>query len=128
MLTTFLISIMQTTFVKRRGQMVQQETLICEGEFSIAEALMAQGKAKPYSIPFTYKSRVKANLTVDSFSIRQPCTFLDLYGKNSLNIVPIIAIDFSMANLNFDDMGQWTGTFHSLKGDNNDYTSCLASV
>ena len=42
--------------------------------------------------------------------------------------MPIVVVDFSMANLIFDEKGQWTGTLHSLKDDNNDYTDCLHSV
>jgi hypothetical protein len=43
-----------------------------------------------------------------------------------LNIVPIIAVDFSLANLTFD-VGQYC--IHTLKeGAPNDYMDCLKSV
>jgi hypothetical protein len=51
---------------------------------------------------------------------------MDLYIKNSINIVPVIAIDFSLANLTFDDKMYCA---HTLKqGVPNDYIECLKSV
>lgn len=51
---------------------------------------------------------------------------MDLYINNSLNIIPIIAIDFSLANLTFDE-SQYC--IHTLKeGAPNDYIDCLSSV
>lgn len=49
------------------------------------------------------KDRVKGKLYIQNFTIRSHYSFMDLYIKNSINIVPVIAIDFSMANLTFDD-------------------------
>lgn len=51
---------------------------------------------------------------------------MDLYIKNRLNIVPIIAVDFSLANLTFDESQYCV---HTLKeGKPNDYMDCLKSV
>ena len=50
------------------------------------------------------KNKPKARLLVKEFAIKSTCTFMDLYTKNSLNIVPVLAVDFSLANLTFDDM------------------------
>ena len=51
---------------------------------------------------------------------------MDLYIKNSINIVPIIGVDFSLANLSLDGSG---GCIHTLKqGAPNDYIDCLKSV
>ena len=36
-------------------------------------------------------------------SLRNFYTFLDLHVKNGLNLVPIVAVDFSLANLTFDE-------------------------
>jgi hypothetical protein len=38
-----------------------------------------------------------------NFQVKSHYTFMDLYINNSLNIIPIIAIDFSLANLTFDE-------------------------
>lgn len=47
------------------------------------------------------------NCTVKNFY-----TFLDLHIRNNLNIVPIIAVDYSLANLTFNEGGY---CLHSLK-------------
>ena len=49
------------------------------------------------------KKRVKAKLYIQSFTIKSHYSFIDLYMKKSINIVPIIGIDFSLANLTFDE-------------------------
>jgi hypothetical protein len=36
-------------------------------------------------------------------SLRNFHTFIDLHVKNGLNIVPIIGVDFSLANLTFNE-------------------------
>ena len=73
-------------------------------------------------------NKVKAKLFIENFSIRQHYSFMDLYIKNSINIVPIIGVDFSMANLTFDDAQNFL-ILHSLKnGAPNDYIDCLKSV
>jgi hypothetical protein len=38
-----------------------------------------------------------------NFQVKSHYTFMDLYINNSLNIIPVIAIDFSLANLTFDE-------------------------
>jgi hypothetical protein len=48
------------------------------------------------------KNEHKGKLEFSSFSIRRFYTFFDLILRNSLNIVPIVGIDFSLANLTFD--------------------------
>jgi len=45
-------------------------------------------------------------------TVRNFYTFLDLHIRNNLNIVPIIAVDYSLANLTFDERGY---CLHSLK-------------
>lgn len=53
-------------------------------------------------------------------------TFLDLHVKHSLNLVPIIAVDYSLANLTFDESCY---CMHSLKpGQPNDYSEALKRV
>lgn len=51
---------------------------------------------------------------------------MDLYIKKSINIVPVMAVDFSLANLTFDESQYCT---HTLKdGAPNDYIDCMKSV
>ena len=72
------------------------------------------------------KGKVKAKLYINNFSIRQHYSFMDLYIKNSINIVPVMAVDFSLANLTFDEEQYCT---HTLKdGAPNDYVDCMKSV
>lgn len=72
------------------------------------------------------KKKIKAKLFMDNFSIRQHYTFMDLYMKKSINIVPVMAVDFSLANLTFDENQYCT---HTLKdGAPNDYIDCMKSV
>jgi hypothetical protein len=86
-----------------------------------------------YAISGTYmlyledeKKKVKAKLFMENFSIRQHYSFMDLYIKKSINIVPVMAVDFSLANLTFD-AGQYCT--HTLKdGAPNDYIDCMKSV
>lgn len=58
------------------------------------------------------KNKFKGTLEVSQFSIRRFYTFFDLVFRNQLNIVPIIGIDFSMANLTMNDA---SFCIHTLK-------------
>ena len=51
---------------------------------------------------------------------------MDLHVKNGLNIVPVVAVDFSLANLTFDENCY---CLHTLKpGARNDYVEVLKHV
>lgn len=59
-------------------------------------------------------------------SLRNHFTFFDLIIKNDLNIVPVIAVDYSLANLTFDE-NQYC--IHTLKpGAPNDYVDALKRI
>jgi len=49
------------------------------------------------------KKRVKGKFYLEAFSIKSHYSFIDLYITNNLNIVPVVAVDFSLANLTFDE-------------------------
>lgn len=49
----------------------------------------------------TSKSAIVGQVILRNCSLRKFYTFLDLHVKNELNIVPIFAVDYSMANLTF---------------------------
>lgn len=70
--------------------------------------------------------KLSGTLDVSSFKAVRCCTFFDLIFKNRLNIVPIVGVDFSMANLTMEDNSFCN---HSLKpGAPNDYISCLKAI
>ena len=72
------------------------------------------------------KSSARGTLVVGRCQLRKFYTFMDLHFKNGLNIVPVIAIDYSLANLTFDESNL---CLHSLKpGGPNDYIEVLKSV
>jgi hypothetical protein len=49
------------------------------------------------------KDKLKGVMDLKHCSLRNFHTFLDLHIKNGLNLVPIVAVDFSLANLTFDE-------------------------
>jgi hypothetical protein len=56
-------------------------------------------------------------------TVRNLYSFLDLHVRYNLNLVPIIAVDFSLSNLTFDESCY---CLHSLKpGQPNDYLDVL---
>lgn len=72
------------------------------------------------------KDKLKGVMEFKHCSLRNFHTFLDLHIKNGLNLVPIVAVDFSLANLTFDE-NQYC--IHTLKpGAPNDYLVALRRV
>ncbi len=72
------------------------------------------------------KGKYKGYVKIKNCTVRNFYTFLDLHIRNNLNIVPIIAVDYSLANLTFDERGY---CLHSLKpGQPNDYIDVLKLV
>lgn len=72
------------------------------------------------------KSSIKGQLFIKNSSLRKYYSFLDLHIKNGLNIVPVVAVDFSLANLTFDENCY---CLHTLKaGAPNDYIDVLKNV
>jgi len=95
-------------------------------KFSILDAIKYAQEAVYMIYLLDNKKRVKGKFYVQKFSLKSHYSFVDLYITNSLNIVPIIAVDFSLANLTFDE-SQYC--IHTLKeGAPNDYMDCLKSV
>ena len=66
-----------------------------------------------------------ANISI-SESLIQPCfSFLDYKVHREVNVIPIIAIDYSLSNLTFDNQK----CIHSLKeGANNDYINVIKHI
>lgn len=71
-------------------------------------------------------TKKKADVLLRACSLRNFYTFLDLHVKNGLNLVPIIAVDYSLANLTFNENCY---CIHTLKpGQPNDYIDALRKV
>jgi len=72
------------------------------------------------------KGSKRGQLLIRNCSLRKFFTFFDLYSKNGLNLVPVVAVDFSLANLTFDENCY---CLHTLKpGQPNDYLECLEGI
>ena len=71
------------------------------------------------------KNKYIGKINICNFTARRYYTFFDLVFKNQLNLVPIVAVDFSMANLKMDD----ASVLHTLKpGVQNDYVEALKGI
>lgn len=71
------------------------------------------------------KNKYVGKINIFNFTARRYYTFFDLVFKNQLNLVPIVAVDFSMANLKMDD----ASVLHTLKpGVQNDYVEALKGI
>lgn len=64
-------------------------------------------------------------ITLRSIQCKKRTSFLDLIANHMLEIVPIVAIDFSLSNLTFDDRK----CIHTVNEDNiNEYRDLLTAV
>jgi Zn-dependent M28 family amino/carboxypeptidase len=82
-----------------------------------------QGSVRLFILDLNKKYMGK--MDVSQFTVRRYFTFLDMVHKNHLNVVPIIGIDFSMANLTMDD----ASILHTLKpGARNDYVEAIRAT
>lgn len=74
------------------------------------------------------KNRFQGKIEISQCSSRRHYSFFDLQLKCQLNIVPILAVDFSIGNIVETPEGL-PGCLHSRKGGApNDYTSALGVV
>lgn len=68
----------------------------------------------------------KGDIIIRHASLRRFYSFLDLHVKNNLNLVPIVAVDYSLANLTFNEN---CFCIHTLKpGQPNDYVDAMRKV
>ena len=130
---TLMIEIYETFFDKLKSKVkvqppktVRKEKFISRGKFSILNAIKFAKSAVYMCYLTDHKRRVNGKFFISNFSLNSHYTFIDLQIKNNLNIVPVVAVDFSLANLTFDE-SQYC--IHTLKeGKPNDYMDCLKSV
>ena len=64
--------------------------------------MKADGKSKLLPLADS-NGKNKGFVKLKNCTVRNFYTFLDLHIRNNLNIVPIIAVDYSLANLTFDE-------------------------
>lgn len=102
---TLIVQVMEkyTEVVKKTKEFVKKERAVGEVSIKMREALE---KARTNSMSYEVKDengKVVGVLEMKDCSLRNFHTFLDLHIKNGLNLVPIVAVDFSLANLTFDE-------------------------
>lgn len=102
-------------------------TVVGQSRFLIKDAIQ-KGSSKEggkFYIQNTERSKYIGSTKISLFNTRRFYSFFDLIFKNQLNIVPIIGMDFSMANLKMDD----ASVLHTLKpGVQNDYVEGMKGV
>lgn len=100
---------------KKKGeepQTIQKERFIARCEMDVIDAVKYAKSGVFMRYLLDEKKRVKGKLYIQNFSIKCHYSFIDLYIKNSINIVPVIGVDFSLANLSLDGT---QGCNHTLK-------------
>jgi hypothetical protein len=65
--------------------------------------LVEKARTKVESFNILHEGRMRGEIHFRNASLRNFHTFIDLHVKNGLNVVPIIGVDFSLANLTFDE-------------------------
>ena len=97
---TLVIEILETD--KKDAKKVK---IVGKTQFLLRDALSKSDESKGKVTLFILdeKNRYKGKFEVSSCTARRYYTFFDLVFRNQLNIVPIIGVDFSMANLTFND-------------------------
>jgi hypothetical protein len=72
------------------------------------------------------KKMLRGSLNIGDWSLKHWFTFLDYKLNLDINVIPVIAIDYSLGNLTFDQKRQ---LIHTLKrGEDNDYISILNHI
>jgi len=79
-----------------------KERLFGKTQFLMRDALRKGNTGRISLFILDEKNNYKGKFEISNCSCRRFYTFFDLHLRNQLNIVPIIGIDFSLANLTFD--------------------------
>ena len=64
---------------------------------------MEHARTNVHSYPVVDGKKNRGQFHFKNASLRNHYTFIDLHVKNGLNIVPVVGVDFSLANLTFDE-------------------------
>lgn len=92
-----------TDYIKKTKEFVKKERLFGECKVRLREIFE---KARTQTMNFVLldeKGKEKGLIEMRNCSLRNFHTFLDLHLKNGLNLVPIVAIDYSLANITFNE-------------------------
>lgn len=112
----------------KKSKLVQtKEVIHAEKNIKVSDVRAMAAANKSIILPVnSSQGKGKGYVKLKKCTVRNFYTFLDLHIRNSLNIVPIIGVDYSLANLTFDERGY---CLHSLKpGQPNDYLDVLKLV
>jgi hypothetical protein len=118
---TLIIQVIEkyTDYIKKTKEFVKRERLFGETKVRLREIFEKARTTQINYELFDSNGKSKGLLELKGCSLRNFHTFLDLHLKNGLNLVPILAVDYSLANLTFDE-SQYC--IHTLKpGAPNDY-------
>lgn len=102
---TIVIQVIEkyTEIVKKTKEFLKKERVFGEVKIRMKE-LFERGRNQNIELDLIDdKDKVKGIIELKHCSLRNFFTFLDLHIKNGLNLVPIVAVDFSLANLTFDE-------------------------
>lgn len=99
------------------------EKLVARTHFLLRDAFTKGRKGKLQLLLLTEKKSVLGSLELTNFTARRFYTFFDQIFRSKLNIVPVIGIDFSLANLTLDDQ---TFCLHSVKTEQSENEYCQA--
>ncbi len=103
--------------------MFDKSKVVSKTSFLLKDALTRGYHKKLKLLLLDEKKQLKGNVELSQVTARRHYTFFDLVFRNQLNIVPILGIDFSMANLTMNDM---SFCLHTLKpGAPNDYITAI---
>lgn len=95
-------------------------------QFALKDAFQRANQGKMQLFLLDSKHKLKGTLHVTLFQATSVCSFFDLVFRSRLNIVPVVGVDFSMANLTMNDDSFCN---HSLKnGGTNDYIGGLKAI
>lgn len=88
---------------KKTKDLEQKERVYGEAIIKMKEICVLHSSGdKTFSI-INENKKLKGELLIRNSSLRNFYSFLDLHIKNRLNLVPIVAVDYSLANLTFDE-------------------------
>lgn len=95
-------------------------------QFCLGDCLKKGATGKIGLFMLGEKNDRKGTFEITQCTARRFYTFLDLQLRNQLNIVPIVGIDFSLANLTFDGVRPLIHTLNSAF--QNDYVDALSAI
>jgi len=87
---------------RKTDKMVPKTKDIAECQFKLLEVL-ENAKTQILYQNVDGAGKGKGKLQFSNCSLRNSYSFFDLTIKNDINLIPVVAVDFSLANLTFDE-------------------------